>query len=201
MDLILASASPRRKELLTQAGFTFTIHTADADESPRPGEDAIALATRLAHAKAQAVAAQFPDAAILGADTVVIAPTGELLGKPSDAADAARMLRLLAGATHSVVTGVCLITPERTEVASSLTWVSFLSMSDEEIAAYVATTEPMGKAGAYAIQGLASRWIPHISGDYTNVVGLPLSLVAAILESSGIQIATKLDAAIRKTNS
>lgn len=186
MELILASASPRRRELLSQAGFVFTVHTADVDETARPGEDAIALATRLALVKAQAIAGRFPHAAVLGADTVVAAPTGELLGKPQNEKDAARMLRLLAGATHQVITGVCLIGADRSEIASALTWVSVLSMSDDEIAGYIATDEPMGKAGAYAIQGRAARWIPHIAGDYSNVVGLPLALTATLLESVGI---------------
>ena len=190
-SLILASASPRRRALLLQAGFPFAVHSAEVDETAQPGEDAIALAVRLARLKAEAVAAVAPDAVVLGADTVVVAPAncvsaGELLGKPADAADAARMLRLLAGVTHQVVTGVCVHgsgTGEmrRTETAAALTWVTFHTLSEAEIAAYIATGEPFGKAGAYAIQGRAARWIPRIHGDYSNVVGLPLALVASML--------------------
>ncbi len=185
--LILASASPRRRELLTQAGFHFEVSVSHADETALPGEDAVALALRLACSKAGQAAAAAPDAVILGADTVVLAPTGELLGKPADAPDAARMLQLLAGTTHQVVTGVCVQAADRTEMAAALTYVTFQAIGQEEIAAYVATGEPMGKAGAYAIQGRAARWIPRIQGDYTNVVGLPLALTAAMLAPTGVQ--------------
>ncbi len=192
--LVLASASPRRRELLLQAGFPFEVQSAEVDETARPGEDAIALAVRLARLKAEAAAAVAPDAVVLGADTVVVAPgvsAGDLLGKPADAADAARMLRLLSGATHQVVTGVCVHGPgtseiRRTEAAAALTWVTFHTLSEVEIAAYVATGEPFGKAGAYAIQGRAARWIPRIHGDYSNVVGLPLALVASMLAAFDI---------------
>ncbi len=186
--LILASASPRRRELLVQAGFVFEVEPADADETALPGEDAVALALRLARIKAEHVAERNPDAVILGADTVVAAPSGELLGKPADQAEAARMLRLLAGATHQVVTGVCVCgdPPLRTEAASAVTYVTVHALSDGEIARYIATGEPLGKAGAYAIQGRAARWIPSIRGDYSNVVGLPLALSAAMLAAAGI---------------
>jgi len=119
---------------------------------------------------------------VLGADTTVTLD-GEILGKPVDAEDAARMLRLLSGRTHRVITGVALVTAERTEVAAEVTAVRFLTLSDEEIAAYVATGEPMDKAGAYAIQGRAARWIPRVEGCYFNVVGLPIALVSTLLES------------------
>ncbi len=195
--LILASASPRRRELLLQAGFRFEVQSTDTDETALPREDAVALAVRLARAKALAVAAAAPDAVVLGADTVVVAPSkstagGEVLGKPADDADAARMLALLSGATHQVVTGVCVHrsnSPEgggRTEVAAALTWVTFHTLSKAEIAAYIATGEPAGKAGAYAIQGRAARWIPRIHGDYSNVVGLPLALAADMLAAAEI---------------
>ncbi len=182
--LILASASPRRRDLLTQAGYTFEVRATDTDETAQPGESAVALALRLAEAKA-AQAAQ-PDAVALGADTVVLAPTGELLGKPADPADAARMLRLLAGTTHRVVTGICLVGAEHTEAAAAVTYVTFHTLSDTEIAAYIASGEPIGKAGAYAIQGRAARFIPRIVGDYFNVVGLPLALAADMLAAFGI---------------
>ena len=181
--LILASASPRRKELLTQAGFTFEVRAAHLNEDPRPEEDPIAYVTRLAREKAQAVfdAGGNAEAVVLGADTTVTLDNN-MLGKPEDAADAARMLRLLSGRTHRVITGVAVVTARRVEVAAEVTGVSFLTLSDEEIAAYVATGEPMDKAGAYGIQGRAARWIPRVEGCYFNVVGLPLALVTTMLE-------------------
>jgi septum formation protein len=196
--LILASASPRRRELLTQAGFSFQVHAADIPEDPYPNEDPIAYVTRLAREKAQAVFDKLsapeggqPETVavltgeklvVLGADTTVTLD-GHILGKPEDAADAARMLRLLSGRTHRVITGVAVVTAESTEIAAEVTAVRFLTLSDEEIAAYIATGEPMDKAGAYAIQGRAARWIPRIEGDYFNVVGLPIALVSTMLES------------------
>jgi septum formation protein len=197
--LVLASASPRRRELLTQAGLRFRVHPAHIPEDPLPGEEPIAYVTRLAREKAEAVfrelgrepagggdvdSASGSPLAVLGADTTVTLD-GQILGKPVDAADAARMLRLLSGRSHRVITGVALVTAEGTEVAAEVTAVRFLSLSDEEIAAYVATGEPMDKAGAYAVQGGAARWIPRIEGCYFNVVGLPVSLVCALLEGSG----------------
>jgi septum formation protein len=200
--LVLASASPRRRELLTQAGFSFRVQAAHIPEDPYPNEDPIAYVTRLAREKAQTVfdqlskpAANPPETAasiavnpaaeplvVLGADTTVTLDN-HILGKPEDAADAARMLRLLSGRTHRVITGVAVATSQSTEVAAEVTAVRFLTLSDEEIAAYIATGEPMDKAGAYAIQGRAARWIPRIEGDYFNVVGLPIALVSTLLES------------------
>jgi septum formation protein len=188
--LVLASASPRRRELLAQAGFSFEVHPAQIPEEPKPNEDPIAYVTRLAREKAQAVFAQLsanPETAanltVLGADTTVTLDN-RILGKPEDPADAARILRLLSGRTHLVITGVAVVTAARTEVAAEVTGVKFLTLSEEEIAAYVASGEPMDKAGAYAIQGRAARWIPRIEGDYFNIVGLPLALVSTLLESS-----------------
>jgi septum formation protein len=187
--LILASSSPRRRELLTQAGFTFEVHPAHIPEDPLAGEDPIAYVIRLARAKAEAVFAEIsskesaPPQVVLGADTTVTLDN-HILGKPTDAADAARMLRLLSGRTHRVITGVALASAQRTEVAAEVTGVRFLTLSDEEIAAYVATGEPMDKAGAYGIQGHAARWIPRIEGCYFNVVGLPLALVSVMLEAA-----------------
>lgn len=184
--LILASASPRRRELLIQAGYTFTVRTADVAEVSRPGEDAIRFTTRLAREKAEAVAATLPAsdpaALVLGADTVVVVD-GEILGKPRDASDAVRMLRLLSGRTHQVVTGVCVMAGERQQSAAEVTHVCFRALSDEEIEEYVASGEPLDKAGAYAIQGRAGRWVPRISGCYFNVVGLPIALVSSILDA------------------
>jgi septum formation protein len=191
--LILASASPRRRELLTQAGFTFDVHPADVNEDVRPGEDPIAYVVRLARDKADFVLAKTlsenpspPQTIVLGADTTVTLD-GHILAKPLNAADAARMLRMLSGRTHRVITGVAVATGKGTQVAAEVTGVQFLSLSDEEIDAYVASGEPMDKAGAYGIQGLAAKWIPRVEGCYFNVVGLPLALIAAMLEETGLQ--------------
>lgn len=188
--LVLASASPRRRELLAQAGYTFEVRPAHIPEDPRPGEEPIAYVVRLAREKAEAVYRELAgregtEAAdgllVLGADTTVVVD-GEILAKPEDAADAARMLRMLSGRSHRVITGVALATAQGTEVAAEVTAVRFVALADEEIAAYVATGEPLDKAGAYAIQGRAARWIPRIEGCYFNVVGLPLALVRAMIE-------------------
>ena len=184
--LVLASASPRRRELLTQAGYTFTVHPAHVPEDPLPGEAPIAYVTRLAREKAEAVFRELSTETpaplqVVGADTTVTLDN-QILAKPEDPADAARMLRLLSGRSHHVITGVAVVTGSSTEVAAEVTAVRFLSLSDAEIESYVATGEPMDKAGAYAIQGRAARWIPRVEGCYFNVVGLPLALVAAMLE-------------------
>ncbi len=178
--LVLASASPRRQELLRNAGITLEVQPADIAEDPLPGEPAKECAERLAREKALAVARQRPHDFVLGADTVVVID-GQLLGKPRDAADAARMLRLLSGREHLVITGVCLVVDSQSSVASQTTSVTMSEITDQEIADYVASGEPMDKAGAYAIQGIASRWIPRIEGDYCNVVGLPVALVFRML--------------------
>jgi septum formation protein len=185
--LVLASASPRRRELLAQAGFTFSVHPAHIPEDPLPGEEPTAYVTRLAREKAQTVfreltATEGDVLTVLGADTTVTLDN-LILGKPENAADAARMLRLLSGRTHRVITGVAVVTAEGAEATAETTSVQFLTLPDEEIAAYVATNEPMDKAGAYAIQGRAARWIPRIEGCYFNVVGLPISLVSTLLGS------------------
>jgi septum formation protein len=183
--LILASASPRRRELLAQAGFGFEVITADVPETRKPGEDPIRFVTRLAREKAEAVITTHAvpaDTMILGADTIVLVDE-EVLGKPQDPADAARMLRLLSGRTHQVITGVCLAKGRERQRAAEVTFVRFSTLSDEEIEAYVATGEPLDKAGAYAIQGRAGRWVPRIHGCYFNVVGLPLALVSSMIEA------------------
>jgi septum formation protein len=184
--LILASASPRRSELLAQAGFSFRVHPAHIPEDPQPEEDPIAYVVRLAREKALTVFDKLDDpyAIVLGADTTVTLDN-HILGKPENAADAARMLRLLSGRTHRVITGVAVVTSKGTDVAAEVTGVRFLTLSEEEIDAYVATGEPIDKAGAYAIQGRAAKWIPRIEGCYFNVVGLPLALVSAMLDSTG----------------
>lgn len=183
--LILASASPRRKELLAKAGFSFEVRPSSIPEDPRPGEDPVAYVTRLAREKAQSVftAEHSGDPAliVLGADTTVVVD-GEILAKPEDDADAVRMLRLLAGQTHQVITGVCVVSSVAMETAAEVTSVTFTTLSDAEIEAYIATGEPMDKAGAYGIQGRAAKWIPRIQGCYFNVVGLPLALTANMIE-------------------
>ena len=183
--LVLASASPRRQELLRNAGITFEVQPADISEDPLPGEGAKACAERLAREKALAVARQRPQDVVLGADTVVVIDS-QILGKPSGATDAARMLRLLSGRDHEVITGVCLAVNGRWSVESETTSVTMSEISEKEITDYVASGEPMDKAGAYAIQGIASRWIPRIDGDYCNVVGLPVALVWRMLRQAGI---------------
>ena len=183
--LVLASASPRRQELLRNAGITFEVQPAHIPEDPLPGEAAKECAERLAREKALAVARQCPHDVVLGADTVVVVD-GQLLGKPSDAADAARMLRLLSGREHQVITGVCLVVNGQPSVASETTVVTVSEIADQDIADYIASVEPMDKAGAYAIQGFASRWIPRIEGDYSKVVGLPVALVWRMLRQAGV---------------
>jgi septum formation protein len=181
--LVLASASPRRAELLRNAGIRFSVDPADVPEQPFAGEPPIDYAQRLARAKALAVFARHPDEAVLGADTVVVIDE-HLLEKPADANDAARMVRLLSGRTHQVITGVCIAARgfERTE--AEITQVTFGELSGEEIAAYIKTGEPMDKAGAYGIQGIASRWATSIQGDYFNVVGLPVARVYRLLRKA-----------------
>jgi septum formation protein len=194
---VLASASPRRQELLRNAGISFTVQPADVDETPLIGESPRDCAERLAREKALAVWRERPQDLVLGADTIVVVDEA-ILGKPADGRDAARMLRLLSGRVHSVITGVCLVKPvasgqspvsaqsklrsaQKLRIAFETTLVTMSEISDDEIQAYVASGEPMDKAGAYAIQGMASRWIPRIEGDYSNVVGLPVALVYRML--------------------
>jgi septum formation protein len=179
LRLVLASRSPRRAELLTAAGIEFTIRTADIDETPRAGEDPMDYVLRLAEEKACAVPCN-ADETILAADTTVVLD-GEILGKPVDRADAARMLGALSGRKHEVITGVCLRSPHRTVCEACVTAVWFAPLIAAEIEEYVCSDEPMDKAGAYGIQGVASRYIDRIEGSYTNVVGLPVALVYRLL--------------------
>src|SRR5664279_5269704 len=183
--LVLASASPRRQELLRNADIPFEVQPADIPEDPKPGEGARDCAERLAREKALAVARQRLHDIVLGADTVVVVD-GQLLGKPCDAADAARMLRMLSGRDHQVITGVCLVVSGQSSVVSETTIVTVSEIPDKDIADYVASGEPMDKAGGYAIQGIAARWIPRIEGDYNNVVGLPVALLYSMLRRAGI---------------
>ena len=180
--LILASASPRRRELLRRAGIAHRVRPAAVDEKARRGEEPEAYVARLARAKA--TAAWRSGETVLGADTVVVAGR-RLLGKPRDGRDAARMLRLLAGRVHQVLTGICLLGPDGAALAAVVrTRVWFRHMTAAEIAAYVASKEPLDKAGAYAIQGLASKFVSRIEGCYCNVVGLPVSKVDELLREA-----------------
>lgn len=178
--LILASTSPRRAELLRSAGMSFAVQAPDADEKRRDGETPVEYAVRTAREKAESISAA-PGAVILGADTVVAAE-GRILGKPSDAAEAKAMLRLLSGRLHEVVTGVCLHSADKAVCFHVATAVLFRELSDEEIDAYVATGDPLDKAGAYAIQNGAAGMVRRLDGSYSNVVGLPLCEVIEALE-------------------
>ncbi|HET7750016.1 MAG TPA: Maf family protein [Terriglobales bacterium] len=212
MSLILASSSPRRQELLRAAGIEFTVEAADLPEIPHPGEPPQQFAERMAREKAHTVAQrrQRPGEWVLAADTVVFV-NGEILGKPADApdpaADAARMLRLLSGREHKVISGVCLVDsgqwlvvsgqqrhaadrrPSTVNfVTSETTRVWMTELSEDDIRDYIATGEPLDKAGAYAIQGRASRWIPRIEGCYFNVVGLPVPVVYRMLRERRVVV-------------
>ena len=186
--LVLASASPRRAELLRAAGIPFEVAVADVDESQHPGEDAEAYVRRVAAAKAARVAASHPGRPVLGADTTVVLD-GEVLGKPLDAAEAVAMLGRLSGRSHRVLTGVCLIGADgRAETSVASTTVEFRAVTASEIERYVASGEPMDKAGAYAIQGGAGGFVTRIDGDFDNVVGLPVALIQAMCRGLGIQV-------------
>ena len=215
--LVLASASPRRRELLAQAGYTFTVEAADIDESQRPGESPSAYVRRLAEEKAQAVydrnildapaatigvpqdRSSFSGVApsllaridenllVLGADTTVVLD-GATLGKPANAADAKQMLESLCGRTHQVLTGIAAATRVGVSSAVESTNVTFAEISESELDAYCATPEPLDKAGAYGIQGYAARWIPRIDGDYFNVMGLPIARTAALLSQAAARL-------------
>jgi septum formation protein len=187
MPLILASASPRRAELLTAAGFAFEIHPADVDETVRAGEPAEEYALRVAREKAEVVFNRRRKSGItvLAADTVVVL-NGEILGKPNDSWDARRMLRLLSNAVHDVHTGVAVRTVPGERAAVTTTRVRFRSLDDTEIEWYVSSGEPEGKAGAYAIQGRASRFIDYIEGSWSNVVGLPIADVYRLLKELSV---------------
>jgi septum formation protein len=181
--IVLASASPRRAELLQAAGIDFDIVPAHLDETPNPNEAPATYVRRIAEAKATAVASRTNGRVILAADTTVVVGN-EMLGKPADAVDATRMLRLLSGRGHEVVTGVTLLRNGTRATRVDSTIVEFAPLTDEEIAWYVATGEPHDKAGAYAIQGYASRFVTRINGSYSNVVGLPIALVYELLKTT-----------------
>jgi septum formation protein len=186
--LILASASPRRAELLTAAGYRFEILAASVDETPAVGESPADYTLRVAHDKARAVTLRSDsvsndrDAVLLAADTEVVVD-GRILGKPVDEAHAAEMLRLLSGRVHDVLTAIVVVSAEAVVSDVVRTAVSFLPLTSREIEWYVDSGEPMGKAGAYAIQGLGARFIDRIDGSWANVVGLPIHRVAELLKS------------------
>jgi len=183
--LILASGSPRRQQLLREAGIEFEAYAPDISEEQRPGEQATDYALRLAREKAEKVAKQFPQHVVLAADTIVVVD-GRSLGKPNDERDAERMLRLLSGRWHQVITAVSVVVPGKpAHTNSRTTEVHFRDVTPREIQEYIATGEPMDKAGAYAIQGGAAPWVVRVEGEYSNVVGLPLSLVTEMLHTCG----------------
>lgn len=184
--LILASASPRRAELLARAGYEFTIEPADVDESLMPGEPPADYVLRVARAKAHAVATRCRESGsmVLAADTTVVVD-GEILAKPADREDAARMLKRLAGVVHEVLTGVVVVAGDREVTEVVRTRVHLLPLSPDEIAWYVESGEPEGKAGAYAIQDRAARFVDWIEGSWSNVVGLPVATVDRMLKRLG----------------
>lgn len=194
MKMILASSSPRRAEVLRAAGFAFEVTAPVADEAPRPGEAPVELVRRLAEEKARAAAKQVNGPAlVVGADTLVLLH-GAIYGKPVSAAEAAEMFRCYSGRTHEVVTGLAVLRlPDRAlRVQHETTRVTFAPMTEEEIAAYIATGEPFDKAGAYAIQGIGGRFITRVEGCYFNVMGLPLSQLYRILRELGWEEREKL---------
>ena len=184
--LILASASPRRRELLTQAGYVFTVEAADIDESQHEGELPAEYVLRLAEEKARSIFAKHASElkmVVLGADTTVVLD-GEILGKPADAEEAKQMLRRLSGRTHQVLTGIATATSGGVIRVVESTDVTFAEIREAELGTYCATFEPLDKAGAYGIQGYAARWIPRIEGCYFNVMGLPIARTVSLIEEA-----------------
>ena len=184
--VVLASASPRRRELLALVGIGHEVRPADVDESVHPGEEPAAYVERLARAKAEAVAARAPEALVVGSDTTVVVD-GEILGKPTDEDDARRMLRALSGRTHVVLTAVAVARGARVESAVERVSVTFRALDDAEIARYIATGEPMDKAGSYGIQGFGATIVARIEGDYFAVMGLALGRLVALLRRHGVR--------------
>ena len=186
-SLILASASPRRRELLQQAGLVFTIIPSNIPEEARVGESPAEYALRVAGEKAIDVAKRYPGKWVLGADTIVVIDE-EILGKPHDEADGYRMLRLLSSRSHQVMTAFVVVNPNGQEHACQVVTssVTFKSLADTQIQAYLATGEPFDKAGAYAVQGLGASLIERVEGSYTNVVGLPIDEVLTVLRTAGL---------------
>lgn len=182
LDIVLASGSPRRKELLASAGIPFRVVVSDADEIAPEDMAPAEVAMSNAQAKALAVACELPaSSTVIGADTIVVLD-GHIFGKPLDGQDAVRMLHQLSGRTHQVITGVCVVREGASETFAETTNVAFKPLSDEEVDNYVATGEPLDKAGAYGIQGGAGAFVDHIDGDYDNVVGLPVKRLQRALD-------------------
>lgn len=192
VELILASASPRRRELLAKLTPDFTVCAAAFDEHSVHADTPAALAALLAQGKCRAVARTHPDAAVIGCDTVVDVD-GAVFGKPADAADAARMLRALSGRRHAVHTGVCVSCGGQETAFTETTRVQFAALSEDEIAAYLATGDAFDKAGAYGIQNGACRFVTAIEGCYFNVMGLPVAHLYAVLRSRGLLIIPTVD--------
>ncbi len=174
--IILASSSPRRKELLKTAGLEFEVHVKDVDESVPEGTPSAEAAKMTAAKKAAVIAEEYKNDIVIGADTIVVA-NGRILGKPKDEADAEEMLKMLSGIEHEVITGVCIICDGTAQNFAQISKVKFYDLTDEEIKAYVASGEPMDKAGSYGIQGLGCTLVEKIEGDYFNIVGLPVAEV------------------------
>ncbi len=188
--LVLASSSPRRREILASLGLTFEARAADVDETLLPGESASDAAERLARAKAETAAAGTPEALVVAADTLVVLD-GDALGKPRDRADARRMLATLSGRAHDVVTGVACAHGGRIVSGRETTRVVFAPMSGAEIAAYSATGEPDDKAGAYALQGIGGLFVERVEGSPSNVVGLPVRLLYRLASELGVDLAVR----------
>ena len=188
LRVILASQSPRRRELLTLVGIAHEVRPADIDETYLTGEKPAPHAERLARGKCAVIAEREPDALVIGSDTIVVVD-GDVLGKPADEGDAAHMLRRLSGRTHIVVTAVAVAWRGETRSAVEEVTVTFHSLSDDDIAAYIATREPMDKAGAYGIQGFGATIVERVDGDYFAVMGLPLQLLVRVLRELGIRYA------------
>ena len=181
-QLILASQSPRRKELLEKCGIPFTVEAAEIDEALNPKITLEEAVMDLSMRKASFILSKHPDCAVLGSDTIVVADR-KVLGKPSDRSEARAMLKILSGRTHEVITGFSLVSSKRTRRDVSVSHVTFAPLSEEEISLYLESGEADDKAGAYGIQGLAGKFITHINGDYYAIMGLPLSLVYAELKN------------------
>jgi septum formation protein len=180
--LVLASGSPRRRELLAQAGYRFTVRAADIDETQHVGEASAAYVQRLALEKARAVRVLAPGSAVIGADTTVVLD-GAVLGKPADVAEARSMLRQLSGRVHAVHTGYAVIADGLEHAGIETTLVRFAAIEAADLERYLATGDSMDKAGAYGIQGYAARWIDRIEGDYFNVMGLPIAALVRVLRT------------------
>jgi septum formation protein len=184
--LILASASPRRRDLLLQAGLRFDVLPANIDETRHPNEPPAAYVQRLALEKAQAIHALHPQATVLGADTTVVLAqnhTAEILNKPTDLAEAERMLRALSGCSHQVHTGIAVVSPTAQRTHIETTTVFFSPIPEADLTHYLSTRDSLDKAGAYGIQGYAARWITRIEGDFFNVMGLPIAATVKLLST------------------